>query len=177
MSARIIPLRAQESRPPKSDIERTFRTWAPYVAGVATRLMGRDQDIEDVVQDVFVEALRTLGTLRDASREKSWLAAVTVRVAMRRLRRRRIARLMGLAETWDPSWLSAPEADPEQRALLQQVYRLLDDFPPNERIAWSLRYLQGEKLEDVAALCGCSLATAKRRIGVVQAVLEEALDG
>ncbi len=126
---------------------------------------------------MFVEALRTLKTLRDPEREKSWLASVTVRVAMRRLQRRRIARLLGLAETWDASWLMAPEADPEQRALLRQVYRLLDDFPPNERVAWSLRYLQGEKLEDVAALCGCSLATAKRRISAVQSVVEEALRG
>lgn len=177
MVARIIPLRQERPRPPGSDIERAFQTWAPYVAGVAIRLMGRDQDVEDVVQDVFVEAMRTLATLREPAREKAWLASVAVRVVMRRLRRRRIARLLGLAETWDPSWLQAPEADPEQRALLRQVYRLLDDFPANERIAWSLRYLEGEKLEDVAALCGCSLATAKRRISAVQSVIEEALHG
>jgi RNA polymerase sigma-70 factor, ECF subfamily len=177
MVARIIPLRQERQGPPGSDIERAFQTWSPYVAGVAIRLLGRDQDVEDIVQDVFVEALRTLSSLRDPAREKAWLAAVTVRVVMRRLRRRRIARLLGLAETWDPSWLTAPEADPEQRALLRQVYRLLDDFPASERIAWSLRYLQGEKLEDVAALCGCSLATAKRRITAVQNVIEEALRG
>ena len=55
-------------------------------------------------------------------------------------------------------------ATPEQRAVLAGVYRTLDSLPANERIAWSLRYVEGEKLERVAELCGCSLATAKRRI-------------
>jgi RNA polymerase sigma-70 factor (ECF subfamily) len=41
------------------------------------------------------------------------------------------------------------------------------------RIAWTLRYVEREKLEEVARLCGCSLATAKRRIAATQAAIEE----
>ncbi len=160
-----------------SELERLFHNWTPYVAAIAARLMGRDQDIEDVIQDVFVVALQGLAALRDPDRVKGWLAAVTVRVTMKRLRRRRIARAIGLASAWDPSWLQAEEASPEQRMLLVQVYRLLESFSTSERIAWSLRYLQGERLDEVARLCDCSLATAKRRIAKVQSVMEEALNG
>ncbi len=179
MVAPVIPLRARDASspaPPTMEMERLFRSFAPYVAGTAIRLLGRDQEIEDVVQDVFVEAIRGISALRDPDRITGWLSAVTVRVAMRRLHTRRIARLIGVGDRWDPTWLIAPEASPEQRTLLHQLYRLLEDFPAAERVAWTLRYLQGERLDEVAALCRCSLATVKRRIAAVQSVIEEALD-
>ena len=62
----------------------------------------------------------------------------------------------------------------EQRALLSRVYKILDGIPANERIAWSLRHIEGEPLESVASLAGCSLATAKRRIAAAAARIEEA---
>jgi RNA polymerase sigma-70 factor (ECF subfamily) len=41
-----------------------------------------------------------------------------------------------------------------------------------QRLAWTLRHIEGERLEDVAARCGCSLATAKRRIAAAHAHLQ-----
>jgi RNA polymerase sigma-70 factor (ECF subfamily) len=72
--------------------------------------------------------------------------------------------------------LAAPGAAPDERALLQKVYQLLDAQPVRERLAWCLRHVEGEPLERVAELCGCSLATAKRRIAAVQARLDRALE-
>jgi RNA polymerase sigma-70 factor (ECF subfamily) len=67
-----------------------------------------------------------------------------------------------------------PSASPEQKALLGRVYRVLDGMPTNERVAWALRYVEGEPLESVAVLSGCSLATAKRRIAAAARTIEEA---
>jgi RNA polymerase sigma-70 factor (ECF subfamily) len=46
-------------------------------------------------------------------------------------------------------------------------------MPLNERIAWTLRYVERHRLEAVAELAGCSLATAKRRILKAQRFLAE----
>jgi len=45
----------------------------------------------------------------------------------------------------------------------------------NARIAWTLRYLEQERIEDVARLCGCSKRTAKRRIASAQRAVKGAL--
>jgi RNA polymerase sigma-70 factor (ECF subfamily) len=45
-----------------------------------------------------------------------------------------------------------------------EVYRALDRVPARERVPWTLRYVEGESLEQVAVLCGRSLATTKRCI-------------
>ena len=44
-----------------------------------------------------------------------------------------------------------------------------------DRLAWTLRNVEQEPLDAVAQACGCSLATAKRRIASAQAVLERRL--
>ncbi len=175
--AKILPLLAKQSfaEQPGTPFERTFRQFAPYVAAIVVRVLGRDDDVEDTVQEVFLAAMSGLDQVRDPARVKGWLAAVTVRFCHKRLTRRRVARAIGLAEAWDPTWLMAAEASPEQRTLLHQVYAKLEKVPTAERLAWTLRSLQGEQLEEVARLCGCSLATAKRRIASAQSALEEVL--
>jgi RNA polymerase sigma-70 factor (ECF subfamily) len=50
---------------------------------------------------------------------------------------------------------------------------VLDELPAKERIAWVLRHLEGEQLEDVARIVGCSLATVKRRIAAAHETVKE----
>jgi RNA polymerase sigma-70 factor (ECF subfamily) len=156
------------------EFDAVFRRYAPYVAAVAHRLLGRDAEVDDTVQEVFLVAVRGLSRVRDPSAVKGWLARIAVRSARRRLRLRRLRGLFGVH---DPSAYNAvvdQQASPEQRALLERVYRVLDAVPADQRIAWTLRHIEGEQLEAVADLCGCSLATAKRRITAVSRTLEEA---
>src|SRR6187431_1395413 len=77
------------------DLDGLYRRYAPYVAAVAHRLLGRDDEVEDTVQEVFVAAIRGLAQLREPAAVKGWLARVCVRNAHRRLRRRRVLALVG----------------------------------------------------------------------------------
>jgi len=153
-------------------LDEAFRQYSGYVATIAWRILGGDDEVDDVVQDVFLGALRGLRRLREPGAVKGWLATVTVREASRRLRRRRVRRFLGLDDMAAASEPRAPGASPEQRALLASVYRALDDLPVGERVAWTLRILEGHDLGDVATLCGCSLATVKRRVAAAQQALE-----
>ena len=57
--------------------------------------------------------------------------------------------------------------------MLAQVYALLQTLPADDRIAWTLRYVERHHLEVVAEIAGCSLATAKRRIARAQRFLSD----
>ncbi len=162
---------AKGQRP--SDPELVFREHASYVGRIALRLLGRGGDVDDVVQDVFVEATRGLGALRDPEAVRGWLAAVTVRVATRKLRAQRLRQWVGIEELPSYAALQAPGASAEQRLLLSQVYRTLERVSVNARVAWLLRYVEGERLETVAQRCGCSLAAAKRRILLAEQKIAE----
>jgi RNA polymerase sigma-70 factor (ECF subfamily) len=168
---------AEEPEPSIPDFAALFRRYGPYVARIAARMLGREDDVDDVVQDVFVDAMRGVHRLVDAGAIKGWLATIAVRKAGRRLRRRRILRLVGLEDAVVVVDLIDRGASPEERLLLERVYRALDDVPAAERIAWTLRMIEGERLEKVAELCGCSLATAKRRVAAAQAKVTARVDG
>lgn len=57
---------------------------------------------------------------------------------------------------------------PDRRASVRAAYRVLDRVKAEERIAWVLRRVEGETLLEVARVCGCSRATADRRIRAVE---------
>jgi len=158
------------------DAGQLYRRFAPYVAAIGLRMLGRDDEVEDLVQDVFLDAQRGLAQLREVEAVKGWLATVTVRKAHRRLRARGLRRMLGLDDAPDYTSIVAPGASPAERAMLGNVYRALDQLPATERLAWGLRYIEGERLERVAELCGCSLATAKRRIAAAQSRVTQEMD-
>lgn len=157
------------------DPEAVFRRYAPYVGSIALRLLGRPDDVDDMVQEVFLQVTKKLGEVRDPAALRGWLASVTVRHVKRRLRARRLKHMLGLDEESDYEEIAGEDASPETRALLTRVYAALDRLPADERIAWTLRHVQGEKLEEIASLCGCSLATAKRRITTAHDELQRLL--
>lgn len=154
--------------------EAIYRRHVRYVGAIALHLCGRHQDAEDIVQDVFTLALPRLDQLRDPAALRGWLARIAVSRCTRRIRRRRILRFVGLddgAADAPLHRLCAPEVDPETRAELAQVEAVLGRCGDDERVAWVLHRVEGETLESVAAICGCSLATVKRRVAAVDARL------
>lgn len=156
-------------------LDSVYRRYCPYVAAVVLRLDGRDSDLDDLVQDVFVEAARGLSGLHQPEAIKSWLGTIAVRVVRRRWRIRRIWRFLGADHGDSGSNGIAPCASPVDRLLLRAVYRVLEELPVEDRLAYSLHTLEGEKMEAVAHLCGCSMATAKRRVARAQREIERRL--
>jgi RNA polymerase sigma-70 factor (ECF subfamily) len=149
-----------------------FEKYSAYVAAVAARLLGsQDSDLDDVVQDVFWLASRRIHKIHDLIQARGWLATVTTRVVRRKLMRRRFRALFVTpARKIDVPMRGATA---EEHAIISRLYEVLDGLPVDQRIAWSLRYLEGEPLDVIAAACGCSLSTAKRRVGAAKEVIDE----
>ena len=181
----VIPLhRQRESTPADAElIERALRgdptapeilyfRHASAVLNTLVRLFGNEADAEDVLHDAFVIALERLDQLRDRARFRSWILRTAIRAVYRKERRRRWLRLF-VAER--PTEL-VPVATPEVQAEVAELLRILKRMPIKDRVAWSLRYIEGCSLPEVAEACGCSLATAKRRIAAAHAVIREQVE-
>jgi RNA polymerase sigma-70 factor, ECF subfamily len=158
------------------DLDTLYRRYAPYVAAIAGRILGHEHELDDLVQDAFVNALRGLRGLREPAAVKGWLAKITVRLATRRLRQLRLRRALHLSrDILDYDTIHAPGASEEQRALIARVYRVLDQLPAAERVAFVLRHVQGEPLHRLPELCDCSLSTVQRRLARAQSALDREL--
>lgn len=164
------------AEPEPLTFEQTYRRYSRYVAAVVLRLDPRVPDLDDVVQDVFLAAAGGLKRLRDPGATRAWLATTTVRLVRRRLRVRRMWRWLGLGpDARPPAPLVDAGTSPVDRLLLAAAYEVLDRMPVADRVAFVLHHLEGETLESAARMCGCSLATVKRRVARAQQALD-ALD-
>jgi RNA polymerase sigma-70 factor (ECF subfamily) len=157
------------------DVDALYRRYAAYVAVVAMRLLGRDAEVDDLVQDVFVQALRGISQLRDPLAIRGWLAKVTVRLAMRRLRRRRALLTLHLESEADYESLAMPDTTPEQKLVLTRVYAALDRLPARERVIWVLRHVLSEPLHAICELSGCSQSTVQRALRAAETRLAKEL--
>ena len=129
-----------------------------------------------MVAATFVVALRQLPALQPTASLRGWLARMAVVQARRRLRR-----------AWWFRWLRRDPPDDDaalnrlarlnlihdERASLARVDDVLARARPERRVAWMLSRVEGWQLEDVAAACECSPATAWRRIADVDVLIDD----
>ena len=155
--------------------EQLYRRYAAFAFSLAVRLQGHSTDVEDVVHDAFLKAHAGLDSLRRGAAFRGWLGSIVVNLVRARIRQGRWLQNLRLAgnEPIDLDSIAAPNAGPEVRAQLAQVYNLLRMMPADERIAWTLRHVQCHRLEEVSAMTGCSLATVKRRLLRAQNFFEQ----
>lgn len=144
-----------------------FNRYAGHVERVVTHLIGFDSELADILQETYTLAFASLPSLKEGSALKPWLFGIATRTARKVLRtrsRRRWLRYFIDEEDEARHEPMAVATDAESVHALRAVYGILSRFSVDERIAFSLRYVEGMELEEVAQACGVSLATTKRRL-------------
>jgi RNA polymerase sigma-70 factor (ECF subfamily) len=157
------------------DLGEAFRRHRGTLAAAAVRVLGRRDDVEDVLQDAFLEALRGVHNLREPAALRAWLTRVTVRAARRRAPARGARRFVGFDDAPAAAHIADPRASAHDLALLAAVGAVVAGIPAERWRPWALRTVDGEPIDDIAACCGCSATTVKRRIAEVQGLLAAAL--
>jgi RNA polymerase sigma-70 factor, ECF subfamily len=170
-----VPGAASPAAERRLRLDDLFKEHATYVARLAFRLLGRDEEVDDIVQDVFITLFRNLDKIRQSESLRAWLGTTTVRTVRRRLRLRRIGFLLRRKDQVDPLEVEGSGASGEDRAALRNIHIALEKVSVNSRIAWVFRYIEQESIDDIARLCGCSRSTAKRRIADAHRVVRRAL--
>src|SRR5690606_19576418 len=159
---RVLSTAQQEISVDVSDPDALYRAYAPYVARIGFRILGSDQDLDDLVQDTFIQALRGISGLREPAAIKGWLGRITVRLAMRRLRRRRLFRVLHLeTDISSDAGLVAEVATAEVGATVAGVYVVLESVSVADRVVWVLGHVEGDQLQHIAEMCGGSLSTVQ----------------
>jgi RNA polymerase sigma-70 factor (ECF subfamily) len=135
-------------------------------------IVGDPGALDDLVQQVFLEVLRSLPSLRgDEQVLPAWLDSVVVRVARKAIRQRRRRRWLVFLDPVALPEVPTSRGDPGHGLVLRRAVALLDRLPEEERLCFGLRNLEGEPLEVVARATGLSLATVKRRLERAREIL------
>ncbi len=143
---------------------------------LAMRRLGHEAEAQELTQEVFIQALRKLGQLREPEAFGGWLKAITTRLAINRaVRRSNVASI-------DPSTLEATCAeddDPLERVIArerrEQVRTVLGRLGKMDRQTLIAFYLQGRTLIEMSDQFDSPVGTIKRRLHVARKRFAQAL--
>ena len=159
-AALLGALRSSHADAPRQLVER----YGSLVRRVLGRVLGPDPEINDLLQDVFVTALSSLDKVKHPHLLSNWLTGIAVFKARAKIRRRVRWRFLHFLPQEEIPEQEGPSRSEEASEALRVTYRILGGLPADERIAFSLRFIDGMELTEVADACAVSLATIKRRL-------------
>ncbi|MFO0547442.1 MAG: RNA polymerase sigma factor [Polyangiaceae bacterium] len=152
------------------DAERRFvEELSPRIERTLYRILGHYSDLEDLVQEVFIRVFDRLDRVNDGASLRAFTTATTVNVAREALRKRARWRWLVLTAPADTPEVEVRAATPEVRAAVVAFYDVVGRLSADERIAFTLRYVEELEVLEVAAACGLSLSTTKRRLRAAEA--------
>jgi RNA polymerase sigma-70 factor (ECF subfamily) len=127
---------------------------------LAYRLTGNETDAEDVVQETFLRAYRSLNQFDERAVFTSWLYRIATNYALDLLRARAarpsVSLSAGDADEGAAEWLASNTPGPDRAAFSTQlqakISAAMDGLTPHERTAFTLRHFEGHTIEEIGSV-------------------------
>jgi RNA polymerase sigma-70 factor (ECF subfamily) len=150
-----------------------FKRFAQRLYTLAAQLMGEKDEVDDVVQESFIQACRHINAFEGKSSLGTWLHRITYNTAMMHHRRHTVP-VIALEEPADEELSSHKDvlvdelATPEHAMLTAElqktVQQAIDALPPALRSALVLRMIEGMSTKEAAERLGIEEAALKVRL-------------
>ncbi len=127
----------------------------------ALHMVGNREDAEEAVQDTFIRVHRNLDRFRDDARFEPWLFRILAnrcRTVLEKRKRHSVVIQYGDV----PDRIGAVEET--ERDWTEEVYKVLDTLPAEQREAFLLRHVEDMAYEDIAAITGVGMSALRMRV-------------
>lgn len=135
------------------------------------------QDIEDVIQDTFVEALRSAEKFREDATAETWVYSICLNVMRNDWKRKQIRDVHDLTPDFDD--VAEDSRDPYDVAsrieMLELIMRAADKIPRDTYEAFNLVVIDGISYEDAATKLGIPIGTVRSRIFRVRETIQQSM--
>ncbi len=155
----------------KSDDSAAFKTfyeiYKDMIYNVCYRMLNNKQDAEDVTQDVFVKAIRSMHQFRSDAKLSTWLYQITINTSLNYTRKKRIAAWLSLDflvekdEYILDNAQAGPDAELEKSESEAQVLRAIHSLPPRQRMAVILQRYEELSYKEIATVMKTSLSAVE----------------
>ena len=140
---------------------------------VAYGVLRRREDAEDVAQEAFVRAHRSIAQLRDRESFRAWLVRMTWRLAIDRLRTDKRRAIRELTVEIEPGLTTEELASAQERK--RRLWAAIDELPEKLRMTIVLASIEGHDVADVGRLLDIPEGTVKSRLFLARKALAEKL--
>ncbi|MFO7632749.1 MAG: sigma-70 family RNA polymerase sigma factor [Caldilinea sp.] len=154
---------------------------------LALRMVSNPEEAEDIVQETFLNAFRTIDAFEGRSRLSTWLYRIAYNTAMMRLRRRQPLYVSidplgpeeeeGVTPVQLFDWCCLPEDDFQTSEARNELEHAIAELPETLRAVFVLREFEGLSTEETAQVLNISLSNVKVRLHRARLWLRERLSG
>lgn len=146
-------------------IERLVQTYQKDVYRLALSILDDPDEADDVTQEVFLAALRSLDSFRGDASLKTWLFSITINVSRSRYQRNNSrARLQQMLQSVFRSDQPRPEAEAIQHEADSALWHAVHALDEKHRIPVILRYYHDLPVNEIAEMLGIPVGTVHSRL-------------
>lgn len=151
-----------------------------YIFTLAFRLMQSREDAEEVAQDVFVKAYRSLADFKGGSKFSTWIYTIAHNTAITYLRKKK-QKILAIDDESAFMQLENQESDfkanqVEDKSRKDMVNRAIDMLPPDDAQIITLFYKGDQSLDEIASIIGIETNTVKVRLFRARQKLKEKME-
>jgi RNA polymerase sigma-70 factor (ECF subfamily) len=148
-------------------LEQLLGEYYAYIHRLALSILDDLGEADDVAQETFIAAHRSLAGFRNESNVKTWLSAITINACRGKLRKRRIRRsLINTLQSFH--LLKNPSASPEHLAIKHEmdrsIWKAVDGLDEKHRFPVILRYVHELNVSEIAKILHISQGTVHSRL-------------
>jgi len=165
-----------------ASFEPLVKKYSPRVFATARRYARREDEIADIVQEVWLKAFQKLASFRGEAPFEHWLMRMAVRTCYDFLRAHQRNRESSFTDLTEPEddWLERFAADPasapeDAQAAKLLVDRALEQLSPPARLVITLLEIEDRPIKEIAQLTGWSVPLVKVRAFRARAELRKVL--
>ena len=149
------------------------RAYERRVYALALHYCRKPEDAEDLSQEVWLKAFRSLASFRRESSFHTWLCRITVNTFLNHKRsgtvtrngEKTTVRLDSLEELLEePAMRNGAEEEIQRKVLAERVLNALGGLTEQQRLIFLLRHREGLTCREVADATGCSIGSVKKSL-------------
>ncbi len=145
-----------------------FKRHRHEVARIVLRALGPDADLEDVVQDAFIQIFRSIDSFRGDAKFSTWLYRLVTNVTRMHLRKRRARPVIADGVVPERSGRQdegrTPEQTAERASRIRRLYQHLDRLSDKKRTVIVLHDFEGIAPASISEIVGAPVLTVRTRL-------------
>ncbi|TAD99716.1 MAG: RNA polymerase sigma factor [Bacteroidetes bacterium] len=151
-----------------------YRQYAKAMFNICVRIIGREDEAEDVLQEAFLKAFSKIDTYKGTSAFGAWLKKIVVNEAINYVKTKKMA-FMSIEDSGFDVQEESKLDEMQLVMQIEQIRKAIQLLPDGFRIVFSLYLLEGYDHNEISDILGISVSTSKSQYNRAKVKLKDIL--
>ncbi|MBP6430704.1 MAG: RNA polymerase sigma factor [Ferruginibacter sp.] len=159
--------------------------WQSMVYNTALSIIQNEDEADEITQEVFIKVFQSISSFKGDAKISTWLYQITVNKSLDYLKKEKQKKRFGFvqflwgsnnAEVAEPALFYHPGVAMEKKEASAALFKAIKKLPNNQRIAFTLHKVEGQKYNEIASIMNMSLQAIESLIARAKINLKKELE-